>query len=109
MKKTMKKIGRPAKLKLTQEEQEDEVIRKYIDGEPMTLEEASLALWMADGRKTKRPMTKMGFLKFERRVMDKLRAAIECMGIEKEDLFEMFNHSRSSSMPGKYSDDIDEN
>jgi len=79
-------MARKAKPKLSLQEQEDEVILKYINGEPMTLEETALALWMTDGRKTKKPMSRMGMLKMEQRIMEKLRKACSVKGITIEDL-----------------------
>lgn len=79
-------MGRKPKEKLSLREQEDEVIMKYICGEPMTLEEAALALWMSDGRKTKKPMTKMGYLKFEQKILAKLKNECAKVGITADDL-----------------------
>jgi len=79
-------MARKAKPKQSLQEQEDEVILKYINGEPMTLEESALALWMADGRKSKKPMSRMGMLKMEQRIMEKLRKACVENGITVEDL-----------------------
>lgn len=101
-------MGRPAKPKLTLQEQEDEVILKYLNGEPMTLDEAALAVWMCDGRKTKQPMTKMGFLKYERKILDKLRKEFEKAGLTKEEFFNFFNRSQSSSANGNYVNSVDE-
>lgn len=59
---------------------EDSVIEKYMNGEPMTLKEASLALFMYDkahpepGKKPPtKPMSEMGLLKLETRILQKLR------------------------------------
>jgi hypothetical protein len=71
---------------------EDEVILKYMNGEPMTLEESALALHMYDnahGIKSKKPMTKMGFLKLEQRIMMKLRKACEDAGLSKAEAMEI--------------------
>jgi hypothetical protein len=62
-----------------QQEIEDEIIIKYIHGEPLTLNEAAIALYMYDkghGIKSKKPMSAMGFLKMEQRILNKLK--IEC-------------------------------
>lgn len=85
-------MGRKAKVKLSQREMEDEVILKYMNGEPMTLEESALALHMYDnahGIKSKKPMTKMGFLKLEQRIMMKLRKACEDAGLSKAEAMEI--------------------
>lgn len=89
-------MGRKAKPKLTLREQEDAVILKYINGEPMSLEEASLALFMYDkahGAPVKKPMTKMGFLKLEERILQKLRKACEEKGIGIE-VLQMFGNCK---------------
>ena len=89
-------MGRKAKPKLSQREMEDEVIWKYMHYEPMTLEEASLALHMYDnahGIKSKRPMTKVGFLKLENRILQKLRKACEDAGIG-PDVLQMFGNCK---------------
>lgn len=85
-------MGRKAKVKLSQREMEDEVILKYMNCEPMTLEESALALHMYDnahGIKSKKPMTKMGFLKLEQRIMMKLRKACEDAGLSKAEAMEI--------------------
>lgn len=79
-------MARKAKPKLSLREQEDAVILKYINGEPMTLEETALALWMRDGRKTKKPMTRMGMLKMEQKILGKLKAECAKRGVTVEDL-----------------------
>jgi hypothetical protein len=89
-------MGRKAKPKISQREMEDEVIWKYMNHEPMTLEEASLALHMYDnahGIKSKRPMTKMGFLKLESRILQKLRKACEDAGLGPE-VLQMFGNCK---------------
>lgn len=88
-------MAHKAKPKLSQQEQEDEVILKYINGEPMSLEEAALALWMCDGRKTKKPMTRMGILKMEQRIMQKLRKACAEKGVTIDDLASFTKDKRS--------------
>jgi hypothetical protein len=68
-----------------------------MNGEPMTLEESALALHMYDnahGIKSKKPMTKMGFLKLEQRIMLKLRKACEDAGFSKTEAIEIL-HSLS--------------
>ena len=104
-------MGRKAKEKISQREQEDNVILKYINGEPMTLEEASLALFMYDkahGVPTKKPMTKMGFLKLEERILQKLRKACEEKGIGIE-VLQMFGNCKRETVVGNgnYRNSID--
>jgi hypothetical protein len=106
--KSLRKRGRPAKIKMTLEEQEDAVILKYLNGEPMTLEETALAMWMNDGRPKGGPMTRMGVLKLEQRACAKLRKACEAAGIGPE-ILQMFgtnckrtSATRSHNAPAEY-------
>lgn len=76
---------------------EDSVIAKYIAGEPMTLKEASLALFMYDrahplpGKKPPvKPMTEMGMLKFELRILQKLKRECEKAGLTWNDIHDYF-------------------
>jgi len=106
-------MGRMTKPKLTQEEQENEVILKYMNREPMTLEEAAIALHMYDkahtkGYKSKKPMTRMGYLKFEQRVLQKLRKACEAGGIGPE-VLQMFGNCKHECAFGNYNNSIDSN
>lgn len=106
-------MGRKAKPKLTQREQEDEVILKYMNGELLTLEESALALHMYDkahtkGYKAKKPMTRMGYLKFEQRVLQKLRKACEEAGIGPE-VLQMFGNCKRQCATGNYGNSIDAN
>jgi len=103
-----RKRGRPAKVKMTLQEQEDAVILKYMNGEPMTLEETALALWMNDGRPKGGPMSRMGVLKLEQRACLKLRKACEEAGIGPE-ILQMFgtnckrtSATRSINAPAEY-------
>lgn len=106
-------MGRKAKPKLTQRELEDEVIYKYMCGEPLTLEEAAIALHMYDnahGIKSKKPLTKMGFLKLEARILEKLRKACEAQGFTKREVLEMLQELDSckrTSASGTYDNSID--
>lgn len=81
----MAKRGRPKKIVLTLEEQEDLVIEKYLCGEALSLEETALALWMIEGRKTPRPMTKVGIMKVEQRALSHLREGFKKYGITQFD------------------------
>lgn len=94
-------MARKAKPKLSLREQEDAVILKYINGEPLTLEETALAMWMYDGRKTKKPMTRMGMLKMEQRIMLKLRKACDKVGITIDDLG-IFNKNGRTCAESRY-------
>lgn len=93
-------MGRKAKPKLSLREMEDEVILKYMNHEPMTLEEAALAMWMYDGRKTKKPMTRMGLLKQEAKIMKKLQKACKAAGIGPE-VLELFGAPRRQAVEAK--------
>ncbi len=48
-----------------------DALAKRAEGKTLTLEETAVAIW--DPKTEKRPMTCMGMLKFERRVLDKIR------------------------------------
>ena len=80
-----KKRGRPKKPNMTLEEEENAVILKYLNGEPMTLDETALAVWMAEGRKTKRPMTKVAILGIEAKALAKLKVGLKKFGIDSLD------------------------
>lgn len=103
-------MARKAKPKLSLREQEDAVILKYLNGEPMTLEETALGLWMYDGRKTKKPMTRMGMLKMEQKILAKLKAACDKYGVTIDDLacFQKSNRAPASSKYGAVSVDGEE-
>lgn len=98
--------GRKAKPKLSLKEQEDAVILKYMNGEPLTLEESALALWMYDGRKTAKPMSRMGMLKLEQRIMAKLRKACEKYGVSVADLA-AFTKDKRQCVVSKYGNSVD--
>lgn len=99
--------GRPAKVVKTLEEQEDEVILKYLQGEPLTLEETALSIWMQEGRKGK-PMTKPGIMAIEARALAKLKQKLAERGIN--DISELIgdNHSVNGKWSNDCSVDIDE-
>ena len=62
---------------------EDEVIRKFIVGEPMNYEEIALAKWMIDGRVGK-PMTKTGVMKMLKGIFWKMRMQWQKKGISRD-------------------------
>lgn len=102
-------MGRKAKEKLSIREQEDSVIEKYLSGAPMTLKEASLALYMYDkahpipGKKLpKKPMTEMGFLKLETRILQKLRSECEKAGLTWDEVREYFCGKNRKHADTKY-------
>lgn len=97
--------GRPRKQVLSQEEAEDEVIRKYLCREEMTLEEVALALWMSEGRKTKHPMTKMMMLNIINGAMMKIRRGLKKYGIKTLD--DVFDPKFRKVSNGTYSNGID--
>lgn len=100
--------GRPRKPEMNLREQEDAVILKYLNHEPMTLEETALALWMRDGRPKCGPMSKMGIMKMEARICAKLRTVCEKAELGPE-VLQMFGNnyaredaSRSHASPAEY-------
>lgn len=107
-------MGRKPKEKLSLREQEDNVIYKALYRTPMTLEETALALHMYDnahGIKSKKPMSKMGMLKYEARIMEKLRKECEARGFTRREVLEIlqaFNNCRRSAAAGNYENSIDE-
>lgn len=81
--------GRPRKIVSSLEEQENEVIRKYIDSEAMTLEEAALALWMNEGRVRAKPFTKPMVINIERSALEKVKKGLAKYGIKSlDDIFD---------------------
>lgn len=74
--------GRPAKKQYaSMEDLEDDVIIKWLDNKPLTLEEAGILLWMKEGRKTAMPYSKVKVLQVERSAINKLKAAFAKLGI----------------------------
>ena len=74
--------GRPKKEVKTLEEMEDDVIIKWLNFEPMTFEEAALALWMHEGRKTSKPLSKPRLIAIEAGAMKKIREKFAKIGIK---------------------------
>ena len=72
---------------------EDEVIRKFIVGEPMNYEEIALAKWMIDGRVGK-PMTKTGVMKMLKRIYCKMRIQCEKKGISRDIVWDLAARGR---------------
>ena len=77
----MAKRGRPRKdsLQLPLLQQKEIALAKHASGELLTLDETALAIW--DPKTEKKPMTRMGMLKFEKRILEKLRKALFKYGI----------------------------
>lgn len=95
-------MGRHKKEILTDEQMEELVISKYLTHSPMTCEEAAFALWLADGKKTKRPMTRMGLLKIEQRALKKVREGLKHYGIKSfDDVFDV-NRSHRIAKQNKF-------
>ena len=82
--------ARQKKCRMTQKEKEDAVILKFRNNEAMSLDEAALALWMSEGRKGK-PMTRMGLLKMEQRILVKLAKTCQDRGLNKAEVIEMLH------------------
>ena len=81
--------GRPKKERKSLEEMEDEVILKWLNSEPMTFEEAALALWMHEGRKTPKPLSKPRLIAIEARALQKIREKFKKLGIKQfDDIYE---------------------
>jgi len=92
-------MARPIKRNLPIEEQEMALLEKLFipklddngkliferSTEPLTLEETALALWMMDGRKTKKPMTRMGLLYIEQAIMLNIKHELSRYGIKSLD------------------------
>lgn len=74
--------GRPRKERKSLEEMEDDVILKWLNYEPMTFEEAALALWMHEGRKKTKPLSKARMIAIEATAMHKLREKFAEIGVK---------------------------
>ena len=65
----------------------EEALRRHKSGEPLSLEETSLAIWNPEIEDY--PMTSMGILKIEKRALAKLKIALKKKNIVGlDDLFE---------------------
>lgn len=83
--------------KLSLEEQENAVIAKYLQGHNLSLEETALAIWMSEGRKTKKPFSKMYARKIEQSALAKLRKGLKKLGIEQyDDVFDVAKDRRAA-------------
>jgi len=85
--------------KLSLDEQEELVLDKLLEptvgkdgklrfersSEMLSLEESAVALWMIEGRKRSKPMTKMGLLKIEQQALLKIRLGLAKYGIKSLD------------------------
>lgn len=81
--------GRPRKEVKSLEEMEDDVILKWLNFEPMTFDEAALALWMHEGRKTPKPLSKARMIAIEAGAMSKIREKFNKLGIKQlDDVYE---------------------
>ena len=86
--------GRPAKQFASIEDAEDEAIIKWLNKEPLTLEETGLLLWMMEGRKTPKPYTKIQVLNIERKALQKVKDSLAKQGInDMEDIKDVL-HAR---------------
>ena len=89
--------GRPKKEVKSLEEMEDEVILKWLNFEPMTFEEAALALWMHEGRKTPKPLSKPRLIAIEAGAMQKIREKFNKIGIKRlDDIYDPKYHSNAN-------------
>lgn len=90
--------GRPKKERKSLEEMEDDVILKWLNFEPMTFEEAALALWMHEGRKTPKPLSKPRLIAIEAGAMQKIRKKFSNIGIKQlDDIYEPRYRSNANS------------
>lgn len=90
--------GRPKKERKSLEEMEDDVILKWLNFEPMTFEEAALALWMHEGRKTPKPLSKPRLIAIEAGAMQKIREKFSKIGIKQlDDIYEPRYRSNANS------------
>lgn len=90
--------GRPKKERKSIEEMEDDVILKWLNFEPMTFEEAALALWMHEGRKTPKPLSKPRLIAIEAGAMQKIREKFSKIGIKQlDDIYEPRYRSNANS------------
>ena len=86
--------GRPPKQFASIEDAEDEAIIKWLNKEPLTLEETGLLLWMMEGRKTPKPYTKVQVLNIERKALQKVKDSLAKQGInDMEDIKDVL-HAR---------------
>lgn len=85
----------------------DDAIATYMLGKPLTLDQAAVALWHIEGRKTKKPMTKMGLLKVEQNALLKMKQGLAKYGITKLD--DVFDPDGRRPIANKFTDGIDDN
>ena len=89
--------GRPKKERKSLEEMEDDVILKWLNFEPMTFEEAALALWMHEGRKTPKPLSKPRLIAIEAGAMQKIREKFNKIGIKRlDDIYDLKYRSNAN-------------
>lgn len=85
----------------------DDAIEAYLLGKPLTLEQTAVALWHIEGRKTKKPMTKMGVLKIEHGALAKMKQGLLKYGITQlDDVMDIRGRERAQN---RFTDGIDEN
>ena len=105
--KIKRKRGRPRN-PTNLEDREDAVILKWLAGEPMTLDETALAIWMIEGRKTSKPLSKVQVLNLERSALKKLQEGFAKIGIKNlDDVF--FPSKERYAFVNKLNNDIDDN
>ena len=82
------------------EDRLDDAIGTYLTKGPghLSLEQTAVLLWQLEGRKTEKPMTKMGILKIEQNALLKLRVGLKKYGINHyDDVFDP-NKFRSAAV-----------
>lgn len=85
----------------------DDAIATYLAGKPLTLEQTAVALWHVEGRKTKKPMTKMGVLKIEQAALAKMRQGLLKYGITSLD--DVIDVKHRENAQDRLTDGIDDN
>ena len=83
----------------------DDAIAAYLLGKPLTLEQTAVALWHIEGRKAKKPMTKMGVLKVEQGALLKMRQGLAKHGITKLD--DVLDVNKREIAQNRFSNGID--
>lgn len=114
-----RKRGRPKKEHVDEDQMFQDILFKAYDvgcnkrgdltfsrnGVPLTLEETAYLLWCFEGKKTSKPMTKVGILKIEKQALDKCKKAFAKHGIKNlDDVFECSGRQRANAVGVMQSD-----
>ena len=82
-------------------EQEDEVILKWLFGEPLSLEETAIALYMRSNRQN--PISRQAVYNIEARTLKKLKDICPKFNITKEEALGMFTDCKTTAKEKTYS------